>query len=165
MHEKKTFSLFYGGLNDSYIKKRIKKINKLKKYKFSKIYNFKYHLLKFFESRLDIVLYRAKFALSVKGAAQLIKHGHVSINGNVVKSKSYILKCNDLIEISQNKKSRVLIQKNLDRSNFWPIPPKHLLVNYKTLQILFLYTEGLNVVPLFSHYLNLNSIISNIKKS
>ena len=159
LHERKLFSLFYGGLKKKYLKNVIKKNSLVQKHDMNRLSQ----ILKFFESRLDIVLYRAKFALSVKGAAQLIKHGHVSINGNVVKSKSYILKCNDLIEISQNKKSRVLIQKNLDRSNFWPIPPKHLLVNYRTLQILFVYENSSNLMPVFNHYLNINSVVTNIR--
>ena len=155
LHEKKTFSLFYGGLNDSYIKKRMKKINKLKKYKFSKIYNFKYHLLKFFESRLDTVLYRAKFSISIKTARQLIKHGHILINKSKIKTPSFILKTDDLIEIDCNKKSRQLIQQNIDKSNFWPIPPKHLQINYNTLQIIFLYNKDGNLLPNFSFNLNL----------
>ena len=126
--------------------------------------DYRYSILKFFESRLDVVLYRAKFSLSVRGASQLILHGHVLVNGKVVQNKSYTLKANDRIEISHNVKSRGLIKKNLDRSNFWPVPPKHLLINYKTLQILFLYENDSNLLPVFNHYLHLDSVIANIKK-
>lgn len=159
LHERKLFSLFYGGLKKNYIKKVIynKGFTQTSK-------NFKYNVLQFFESRLDIVLYRAKFSLSVKGAGQLILHGHVSVNGNIVRNKSFILKTNDLVEIALNPKSRNLIQNNLDRSNFWPIPPKHLLINYKTLQILFVYTDSSNLMPVFNHYLNFDSVVTNIKK-
>jgi small subunit ribosomal protein S4 len=109
-------------------------------------------------------MYRANFTLSIKEASQLILHGHVLVNGVPIKTKSYILKMNDLIEIAYNLKSRALIKRSLDRSNFWPIPPKHLLVNYKTLQILFVYVQGSNLMPVFNHYLNLDSVISHIKK-
>ena len=118
----------------------------------------------FFESRLDTVIYRANFSLSIKEASQLILHGHVLVNKTPVKIKSFILKTTDLVEIDSSPKARALVKKSLDRSNFWPIPPKHLLINYRTLQILFLYTEDSNLMPVFNHYLNLNSVIANIKK-
>ena len=159
LHERKLFSLFYGGLRKKYIKNTIKKKSLISHSK-----DFRFNILKFFESRLDVVLYRANFSLSVKGASQLILHGHVLVNGTVVRNKSYQLKTNDLIEINKTIKSRALVKKNLDRSNFWPIPPKHLLINYRTLQILFVYTDSSNIMPIFNHHLNLDSVITNIKK-
>jgi ribosomal protein S4 len=163
LHERKIFSLFYGKLEKKYLKRHIRSsINS--KSSSSKRMDFRYKTLKFFESRLDTVLYRANFSLSIKGASQLILHGHVLVNGALVRTKSYILKTNDLVEIAYDIKSRNLIKKNLDRSNFWPIPPKHLLINYKTLQILFVYTNTSNLMPIFNHYLNIDSVITNIKR-
>lgn len=163
LYERKAFSLFYGKLKKKYLKKYILESVKSKNTS-SNFMDFRYKTLKFFESRLDTVLYRSNFSLSIKGASQLILHGHVLVNGVPVRTKSYILKTNDLIEIAYNTKSRDLIKKNLDRSNFWPIPPKHLLINYKTLQILFVYRNTSNLMPVFNHYLNIDSIITNIKK-
>lgn len=163
LYERKAFSLFYGKLKKNYIKKHV--LESIKSRSTSNNFmDFRYKALKFFESRLDTVLYRSNFSLSIKGASQLILHGHVLVNGSPVKTKSYILKTNDLIEIAYNTKSRNLVKKNLDRSNFWPIPPKHLLINYKTLQILFVYNNTSNLMPVFNHYLNIDSIITNIKK-
>lgn len=163
LYERKAFSLFYGKLKKKYLKKYILESVKSKNTS-SNFMDFRYKTLKFFESRLDTVLYRSNFSLSIKGASQLILHGHILVNGVPVRTKSYILKTNDLIEIAYNTKSRDLIKKNLDRSNFWPIPPKHLLINYKTLQILFVYKNTSNLMPVFNHYLNIDSIITNIKK-
>lgn len=164
LHKRKLFSLFYGGLRKKYLKKSILRAINTKNSRNSDLIDFRYHALKFFESRLDTVLYRSSFSLSIKEASQLILHGHVLVNGTVVKSKSYILKTNDLIEIAINSKSRNLVKKSLDRSNFWPIPPKYLLINYKTLQILFIYEENSNLMPVFNHYINFNSVITSIKK-
>lgn len=149
--ERKTFNLFYGGLRKNYFKKKIKIIKKT---------NSRKQLLNFLESRLDIILYRANFALSIKNARQLILHGHVLVNELPVKICSYTVETNDLIKIVQEKKSYELIKKNIDRSNFWPIPPKHLVVNYRTLEIIF-FNES---TPIFNHYLNFNSVITNINK-
>lgn len=165
LYQRKLFSLFYGGLKKKYLKKSIIKSINTKNHTNSNLNDFRYNTLKFFESRLDTVIYRASFTLSMKEASQLILHGHVLVNGRPVKRKSYILKTNDLIEIAHNPKSRYLVKKSLYKSNFWPIAPKYLLVNYKTLQILFAYFEDSNLMPVFNHYLNLNSVVSNIKKA
>jgi len=164
LHQRKIFSLFYGGLKKSYIKKSILKSIKTKNYANPNLSDYRHVTLSFFESRLDTVLHKANFSLSIQEASQLILHGHVLVNGRPAKTKSYRLKTNDLIEIAHNKKSRGLVKRSIDRSNFWPIPPKHLLINYKTLQILFVYQNDANLMPVFNHYLNLDSVIANIKK-
>nr|YP_009485521.1 ribosomal protein S4 [Nitzschia alba]AVR57585.1 ribosomal protein S4 [Nitzschia alba] len=163
LYERKAFSLFYGKLKKKYLKKYILQSIGSKTISSNSI-DFRYKVLRFFESRLDTVLYRANFSSSIKSAGQLILHGHVLVNGVPVRTRSYILKVNDLVEISHDIKSRDLVKKSLDESNFWPIPPKHLLINYRTLQILFVYTTTSNLMPIFNHYLNIDSVITNIKK-
>jgi small subunit ribosomal protein S4 len=163
LHERKTFSLFYGSLKKKYLKRCIRQFITSKS-SLNNFMDFRHRTLKFFESRLDVVLYRAGFSLSIQSAGQLILHGHVLVNGTLVTTKSYILKANDLIEIAYSVKSRNLVKKSLDRSNFWPIPPKHLLINYRTLQVLFIYTTTSNLMPVFNHYLNIDSVITNIRK-
>merc|ERR1712187_930403 len=88
--------------------------------------DYRHVIFRFFESRLDTVIHRAHFSLNIRGASQLISHGHVYVNGKPVRIKSYRLRSNDLIEIACNLKSRLLVQKNIDNSNLWPLPPKHL---------------------------------------
>jgi len=160
--ERKTFNIFYGGLKKKYLKKQIKNILNNKKKKSISFQTFHHQVTEFFESRLDTVLYRSKFSLSMKSARQLIRHGHILVNGMIVRTNSYILKTDDLIEVALNTKSRSLIKKSIDRSNLWPIPPKHLIINYNTCQIIFMYNKNLNLLPTFDHYLNINSIISSI---
>nr|YP_010145976.1 ribosomal protein S4 [Pseudo-nitzschia pungens]QQO80599.1 ribosomal protein S4 [Pseudo-nitzschia pungens] len=164
LHERKIFGLFYGGLKKNYLKKSILKSVKTKNYTNPNLLDYRRVALKHFESRLDTVIHRANFSLSIQEASQLILHGHVLVNGKIVRTKSYNLKTNDLIEIASNRKSRSLVKRNIDRSNFWPVPPKHLLVNYRTLQVLFVYQDDSNLMPVFNHYLNLDSVIANIKK-
>ena len=163
LHERKIFNLFYGKLKRTYLKKHILRLIKARG-SVGRFSDFNYNILQFFESRLDTVLYRANFSLSMRGASQLILHGHILVNGVPVRSKSYRLKANDLIEVTANKKPRSVVKKNLDRSNFWPIPPKHLVVNYRTLQILYCYSKLSRMIPVFNHYLNINSVISNLKR-
>ena len=161
LQERKMFSLFYGGLKRKYFKAKLN--NSLGLIKDRSSHDVRHNVVQFFESRLDVVLYRSGFCLSIKEARKFILYKNVLVNKSFVTTGSYILKPNDLIEISENLKSRNFVKKNLLRFNFWPIPTKYLIINYKTLQILFLYTDSFNLSPRFNHYLNLNSVISNIK--
>ena len=160
---RKIFNLFYGGVKKKYLKNHINAIKK-KNHRKIKFQSYRQNTIQFFESRLDIILYRAKFSFSIKNARQLILHGHILVNNQIVRKSSYNLKTNDLIEIAKNSKSRMLIKKNIDRSNFWPVPPSHLQINYNTFQIIIGFLDSSTFLPIFSHYLNLNSVISNINR-
>ena len=61
------------------------------------------------ERRLDTVIYRAKFAITVFSARQLINHGHVKVNGKKVNISSYLVSENDTIEIRDKSKKLVVI--------------------------------------------------------
>lgn len=51
--------------------------------------------------------------MSIYHAKQLISHGHIQVNGKKVKTPSYILRPNDLIQVASNPQSRKLIKKIL----------------------------------------------------
>ena len=61
------------------------------------------------ERRLDTVIYRAKFAITVFAARQLINHGHVKVNGKKVNISSYLVTEKDTIEIKAKSKELVVI--------------------------------------------------------
>src|SRR5690242_6622028 len=63
-------------------------------------------LLQILESRLDNVVYRAGYASSRDMARQLVRHGHVTVNGKKVDIPSFRVTENDIIEITE--KSREL---------------------------------------------------------
>jgi len=155
---KKSLSLFYGGLLKKYLKKQIN--TSLKKTTHSKknFGNINLFLVKILESRLDTVLYRSFFTLSVRSARQLITHGHVFVNKKGVKTNSFILKKGDLVEV--NPKYHKLIYINIQRSFIWPIPPKYLLINFRTFQILFNENiEGTNFSIHFPFWVDINTLI------
>ena len=56
-------------------------------------------LLRILESRLDNVVYRAQFASSRDAARQIVRHGHVLVNGKKVDIPSYRVSANDIVEI------------------------------------------------------------------
>jgi hypothetical protein len=51
----------------------------------------------------------------------------------------------DLIAIDKNY--HYLVEKNLKKAQTWPIPPKYLSINYKTLEIFF------GTIPVKNYYL------------
>jgi small subunit ribosomal protein S4 len=56
-------------------------------------------LLQILESRLDNVVYRAGFAESRDMARQLVRHGHIKVNGRKVDIPSYRVSENDIIDV------------------------------------------------------------------
>ena len=59
------------------------------------------NLLRILESRLDNVVYRAGFAKSRDMARQLVRHGHIVVNGKKVDIPSYRVTDNDIIEVRE----------------------------------------------------------------
>src|ERR1700761_4185676 len=57
-------------------------------------------MLQILESRLDNVVYRAGFAKSRDMARQVVRHGHVTVNGHKVDIPSYRVSENDIVEIA-----------------------------------------------------------------
>jgi small subunit ribosomal protein S4 len=56
-------------------------------------------LLRILETRLDNVVYRAGFAKSRDMARQLVRHGHILVNGKKVDIPSYRVSESDIIEV------------------------------------------------------------------
>jgi small subunit ribosomal protein S4 len=59
------------------------------------------NLLRILETRLDNVVYRAGFAKSRDMARQLVRHGHLTVNGVKVDIPSYRVREKDIIEVRQ----------------------------------------------------------------
>ena len=54
------------------------------------------------ESRLDNLVYRIGYAMTRRGARQLVNHGHITVNGKKVDIPSYRVKPGDVIGIKEN---------------------------------------------------------------
>ena len=67
------------------------------------------NLIALLESRLDTVIYRAKFATTVFSARQMINHGHIKVNKKRVNISSYLVKESDLIEVREKSKKLTII--------------------------------------------------------
>jgi small subunit ribosomal protein S4 len=62
-------------------------------------------LLQILETRLDNIIYRAGFAKSRDMARQLVRHGHILVNGKRVDIPSYRVRENDIIEVAAKSQS------------------------------------------------------------
>jgi small subunit ribosomal protein S4 len=71
------------------------------------------NLIGLLERRLDAVVYRAKFAITVFAARQLVSHGHLKVNGKRVTIASIKLKVGDTVELSEKAKDMVVVQEAL----------------------------------------------------
>ncbi len=71
-------------------------------------------LLQLLERRLDNVIYKLNFAPSRKSARQLIRHGHIYVNGQKVNIASYLTKIGDKITVKNSDKSKKTVQKQLE---------------------------------------------------
>jgi small subunit ribosomal protein S4 len=67
------------------------------------------NLIGLLESRLDAVVYRAKFVPTIFAARQFVNHGHVKVNGVRVNIGSYRCKAGDVIEVKEKSKQLVIV--------------------------------------------------------
>ncbi len=74
------------------------------------------NLIGLLERRLDAVVYRAKFALTVFAARQFVSHGHVKVNGKRVTIPSIQLKVGDLVEVTAKAKDFPVVMEALASS-------------------------------------------------
>jgi small subunit ribosomal protein S4 len=66
-------------------------------------------LIGLLESRLDAIVYRAKFAPTPFAARQLVNHGHIGVNGKRVTIASYRCKPGDVVEVRERSRNMALI--------------------------------------------------------
>ncbi|HEX6310243.1 MAG TPA: 30S ribosomal protein S4 [Acidimicrobiia bacterium] len=72
------------------------------------------NLLRMLELRLDNVVFRSNFAASRNQARQLVRHGHVLVNGKRVTIPSFETRKGDVVEIHPKAQSNIVLRHNLD---------------------------------------------------
>jgi small subunit ribosomal protein S4 len=80
-------------------------------------------LLQQLERRLDNVAYRIGYAISRRQARQIVRHGHVSVNGKKVNIPSFQVKIGDVIEIREkSKKLEILASSQQFAAGLMQVP-------------------------------------------
>ncbi len=103
------------------------------------------NLIGLLEKRLDIIVYRAKFALTVFSSRQLINHGHIKVNGKKVNIPGYQLKEEDTIELKE--KSKQLMPVEVSIASKERDVPEYIQVDEKQKKIKFVRTPKFAEVP------------------
>ena len=69
-------------------------------------------LLQQLETRLDNVCYRLGFAMSRRQARQLVRHGHIQVNGRKVNIPSFQCKVGDEIKVREGSKKLTILEES-----------------------------------------------------
>jgi small subunit ribosomal protein S4 len=93
------------------------------------------NLIGLLESRLDAIVYRAKFVPTVFAARQFVNHGHVMVNGVRSNIPSMRLKAGDVVEIREKSKNMALVLEALqsaerDIPDYVDVDPKKMAATY-----------------------------------
>ena len=106
LQAKQKLKAYYGNINERQFRNIYRKA-------LSKKGDTTENLIALLESRLDTVIYRAKFAPTVFSARQIINHGHIRVNKKRVNIASYVVKSTDLIEVREKSKKLTVIDGSL----------------------------------------------------
>jgi small subunit ribosomal protein S4 len=88
-------------------------------------------LIQQLERRLDNVAYRLGFAISRRQARQVVRHGHVTVNGKKVNIPSYQVQVGDEIAIRENAKKLLIVEQGAQYAAQNPVPA-WLEANFET---------------------------------
>lgn len=91
------------------------------------------NLLQLLERRLDNVVYRLGFAQSRPQARQLVRHGHITVNGRKVNIPSFLVDLDDIVAVKAKSASEVEHFKLLKEGTGRTVAP-WLEVNYEALE-------------------------------
>jgi small subunit ribosomal protein S4 len=103
------------------------------------------NLIALLESRLDTVVYRAKFVPTVWASRQFVNHGHVLVNGKRVNIASYRCKPGDVIEVRERSRNMALVLEALQSSE--RDVPDYIELDNKGMSARFIRAPELAEVP------------------
>jgi small subunit ribosomal protein S4 len=81
-----------------------------------------YMLLQQLERRLDNVVYRLGFAISRRQARQLVRHGHVAVDGRKVNIPSYEVSAGEEITVRENSKNLPILATAKEFASHQTVP-------------------------------------------
>ena len=103
------------------------------------------NLIGLLESRLDAIVYRAKFVPTVWAARQFVSHGHVLVNGKKVDIASYRVKPDDVVTVKEKSRNMALVleaQQSSERD-----VPDYLELSDRSFAVRYVRVPELTDVP------------------
>ncbi len=135
---KQKLRLYYGNITEKQFRRTYEEAARRKG-------NTAENLIGLLESRLDAVVYRAKFAPTPFAARQLVNHGHVKVNGRRVTIASYLVKVGDTIEVRDKAKAMALVLEALQSQE--RDTPDYIEVDAKSMSARYARVPALADVP------------------
>ena len=129
---------FYGNIGERKFRSYFKEANRMKG-------DTGQNLVGLLESRLDAVVYRAKFVPTVFAARQFVSHQHVTVNGKKVNVPSYRVKEGDVIEVKKSSLSMPMViqaVESVERE-----VAEYIEVDHKAGKATFLRVPNLEDIP------------------
>jgi small subunit ribosomal protein S4 len=80
------------------------------------------NLLNLLERRLDNTVYRMGFGTSRAQARQVVRHGHIQVNGRKVNIPSFVVKPGDVVEVREKSRENPTILSARDATAHAPSP-------------------------------------------
>lgn len=81
-----------------------------------------HNLLQILECRLDNTVFRSGFAKTRNAARQIVRHGHLQVNGRKVDLPSFLISQDDIISIKEKENATKLIKGNIKGAEDRVIP-------------------------------------------
>jgi small subunit ribosomal protein S4 len=103
------------------------------------------NLIALLESRLDAVVYRAKWTPTPFAARQFVNHGHVLVNGRRVNIASYTVKPGDVIAVRERSRNMALVLESLQSPE--RDVPDYYEIDGKGMEVEFIRAPELSDVP------------------
>ncbi|WP_129791392.1 30S ribosomal protein S4 [Sphingosinicella sp. CPCC 101087] len=95
---------YYGDVTEKQFKRTFQEASRMKG-------DTSQNLIGLLERRLDMVVYRAKFAPTIWAARQLVNHGHIRVNGRKLNIASARVKVGDVIELGPKAQEMALVME------------------------------------------------------
>ena len=102
-------------------------------------------LIGLLESRLDAVVYRAKFVPTVFAARQFVNHGHVTVNGKRVNIGSYRVKEGDVVAVRDKSRQLAIVLEAVGLAE--RDVPDYIEADHNKMTATFVRTPSLGDVP------------------
>ena len=103
------------------------------------------NLISLLESRLDAIVYRAKFVPTVFAARQFVNHGHVTVNGKRVNIASYRVQAGDVVAVRERSRNMALVLEAIQSAE--RDTPDYITVDGKGLSATFVRAPEFSEVP------------------
>nr|WP_330389101.1 30S ribosomal protein S4 [Alkaliphilus peptidifermentans] len=102
-------------------------------------------ILQTLECRLDNLVYRMGFAVSIREARQMVNHGHIMVNGRKVNIPSFSVSTSDIISL--NDKSRKILKFSEQFINSGAAPYNYITKDMESFEAQLTYIPARDEIP------------------